>query len=100
MRVALLATVVAFSASAFAGQALVFKDESLSIRLTQEPCTSPVADLLIPEVLPTVKRADVVFQGQAFRACWRSVGQFAEIVDETGDGGRVPMNLFKPDNGV
>lgn len=99
LRAALLASIVAFSASSFAGPVAVFKIEGLEVRAHQEPCEMPQVAQILAQFGPA-RKAVVMFEGREVRACYALQGDNVILLDEDGDAGAIPAASFKEARGV
>ena len=96
MRLVLLCAALA-AAPALAGD-LVSRQGNDTIRLADEPCTSPlVLGRLEARLHSQYKSASAVVQGQNFAACWRPAGPAVHLMYEDGDQGILPMEALKPE---
>ena len=89
-------------AKAGGDKVLLFQNDQLTIRLFDKPCTAPeVLAQLRPDFHAQYRRADVVFQGKSYKACYfdQSDGSIF-ILDETGDQGAASIGDFKVEEGV
>ncbi len=94
MKRSLFLVLALFSAVAWAGPAMVFKDENVTVRITQDPCKPPVSKMV---TAPNAKAGTALWNGRTLRLCWWMAGQgMVGIVDEDGDGGALPIDQFKP----
>lgn len=78
---------------------MVLKNGDLIVTLTKAPCTAKI-DLPKKEQW---KNADVLYQGKEIKACWivpQNDQEYVLVVDETGDGGFIPKDSFKPATGL
>lgn len=44
------------------------------------------------------KHADLVYQGKAFSACWKPMGDYVAVIDASGDVFPFPVTMFKKDS--
>lgn len=83
------------------GQALadaVFVGQDVQVTVYHKPCTGRVADIVAALKVPkelVFQKAKVVYQGQTLEACWVTTQGQVLIIDETGDGGAIPEQLFQ-----
>lgn len=87
---------------------LAFADMSLidqtgnEIRLLETPCVSKAGALatMPPEARANAKAAWVKWEGKVYSACYALQGRWGNgrvlIVDESGDAGVMPSEVFKP----
>lgn len=79
-----------------------FKDDAgTTVTLKEGVCNVPAARALIESALPgipadSVRAGSVLFKGKTYEACWTLVNTTVLFVDEEGDGGPIPMQVFKP----
>jgi len=94
-----------FTASAQAEPAaLRYQDQTISITLLADKCTSAkVLVHILPEKHAEYRAAYVIWRGQPIQTCWAVVPDEITIqgeplfflMDETGDHGAVPRAAFK-----
>lgn len=96
--VALMATFVAFSATAD----LVFKQGDTQIVLAESPCASQRIKFLAASAGVELPYAGVArFGDYSVGLCWGRVGELELVViDEDGDGAKLPIRAFKVEKGV
>lgn len=79
-----------------------FKDDSgTTVTLREGACEVPVAKALIEQALPgipadRIRAGAVLFKGKNYAGCWTLVNTTVLFADEEGDGGPIPMQVFKP----
>lgn len=80
-------------------ETFIAKGEHTTIVLTTEACTSDKVRKAHPDKdLKKLGTARVTYEGKLLEACWGADfhTNVIEIIDETGDGGSVPMQYFRP----
>jgi len=71
----------------------------LTVILSADPCTeAKVLSFIQDQYHGMFRKADVIYQGKALKACWMALPDRRSVLvaDETGDYGAVPIALFKP----
>lgn len=97
MRLLLLCAALA-AAPAMAGNTLVARQGGDTVRLADEPCTSPVVlSRLSPQLHSQFRAAMATVEGRTFAGCWRKAGNAAHVLYEDGDQGLVPLADLKPE---
>jgi hypothetical protein len=93
--------VAALLAAGPASADLVYKGDGANIRLMDTPCNDRVKRLILAEWQDRFKAGLAIINGRALRVCWveDSPGSLV-LIDEDGDGGRLPKEAFKDEPGA
>lgn len=83
---------------------LVYRQGTMALRLTQEPCAyREIEEILENEGIPPVKAYVMVQEGRpTVRGCWAPAAYDDEVLTQDMNGGDsfIPLSWFKPDMGV
>lgn len=95
-----LAVLLGFGLMGQAHSDSVFKNDVVTVVLHEEQaCSKPLTDAVAAirgSNLFIWNKATVVFQGQKLDACFTVSDDAVIVIDETGDGGAIPKQMFKP----
>ncbi len=94
MKVALVATVVAFLATPAFSQEMVASDGKDEIRLTLNACPASVLARIPEQFHSRFMEAKATIGGQKYVACWARRDPMIHVVYEDGDQGLIPQNQF------
>jgi hypothetical protein len=103
MRKAIIALILLLVAAPVLAEDLVYRNGTLTIRISDSPCTSEVLGTAIKgmDAVGPVKAAQVMIRQQRLAACWAlDADGDVLLVDQQGDGGFMPREWFKRDHGV
>jgi hypothetical protein len=98
-----LLIVAALAAAPALADDMVFKDDNVTVRLTEAPCTRAAFQTVLAQVKPDPAKVAVVTHGGRYlAACWLAHPESGNVVliDEEGDAGLIPMADFKREPGV
>ena len=94
---------VGFAApSVTADDSMIYTDQSTTVRLFLTPCTDQkVRQFIPPEVVDEFRSGTVFWQAKEYALCYLTLFQdgmppLIMLVDETGDSGALPLELFRP----
>ena len=88
------ATVTAESHPGYDGPPMVLHTQGGDmVRLTSQPCPNSNGWL-------TMNKADMLYQGKNYEACWFVMGTYVVVMDSNGDVSPIPAQAFKRDEGV
>lgn len=84
---------------------LVAESPELTVRLFASECKSEKVlkrlEALHPPKNLTFQAGNETYQGRELEACWTAVSaDTVVVIDEEGDGGQLPIAVFKPVDGI
>lgn len=98
---ALLIGLLLFSSLALGGSMIARDSRGNIVWLYEEPCTLKEAlDKIEPTVRERFRRAEMLYEGKPYRACWALENNAVHILDEVGEYLRLPPGVFRYDAGV
>lgn len=81
-------------ADPYVGPAMVLEDQNGNkVKLTKEPCKNSTGWLKL-------STAQMRYQGKDYLACWFILGSYVIVLDSNGDASGIPVQAFKPEEGV
>lgn len=82
------------AAKVYGSEALIVRGQGGDwVRIFDEPCPGVPAWLKL-------RRAEMLYQGKQYAACWRAEDATVLIFDDNGDFSLVPAQAFQKDEGV
>lgn len=98
---ALLIGLLLISSQAFGGSMIARDQRGNVVWLYEEPCTLKEAlDKIDKSVQERFRRAEMIYEGKKYRACWALEGGAVHVLDELGEYLRLPPGVFRYDAGV
>lgn len=71
-------------------------DRNTVVQILLTPCPEVILKHFKPAEKQKMKEAVITHNGKDYKACWVAVPPYVYLVDEEGDTGKVPMELFQP----
>lgn len=96
MKTAIAFALILFVVSAFGADVMSLSVGGNTLTLQDTPCNKATAKRLKPEHIAKFRNATDSAQGASFNACWTlTENGTIFVVYEDGDGGEIPMSMFK-----